>query len=465
MNWFAGHRMLHEQNGSIVVLYLDQYLAEFSAELTDFGKASNYNNIEDSALHYVQKKMPSINVKQIKIMLGTLPLAKIEVNHSEQSAKAEQSDSSKSQTNYTVKAEDTLTRIANLYNTTVAALKSLNNLIDNKVYPGQRLKLYGEQQPQYIVRPGDNIHYIAGQFNVTVNHIKQANAVSDISIGQTLLIPRQEAENIANNLPDHLLTDGISGEQVSRLQRALYLCGSDVDVDGVFGEKTRLALLKLQKKYNLTASGVYDENLKRYLVKILLGNQRIVANPENTLVLVNKANRLSASFFPPDLVKPRVSYLTPGSDQRKLMRREAAVALERLFDCGRIRALKLAVSTAFQSYQVQERKFMTFANSYGLEQASQMVAKPGESEHQTGLAVNLTTGSDDNTLFQESAESKEYYELVNSFSQFGFIVRYPPGKEQVTGYQYEPGHFRYVGKTAAAAIQQKQLTLEEYLSV
>ena len=90
-------------------------------------------------------------------------------------------------------------------------------------------------------------------------------------------------------------------------------------------------------------------------------------------------------------------------------------------------------------------------------------AKPGESEHQTGLCVDLIS-TDHPSLDVAFADNPAYAWLVENAHQFGFILRYPEGKEGVTGYSYEPWHYRFVGAQAASEIHEKGLTLEEYLN-
>ncbi|EAO56830.1 D-alanyl-D-alanine metallocarboxypeptidase [Bacillus thuringiensis serovar israelensis ATCC 35646] len=88
-------------------------------------------------------------------------------------------------------------------------------------------------------------------------------------------------------------------------------------------------------------------------------------------------------------------------------------------------------------------------------------AKPGHSEHQTGLVMDVSAKSFDNKLEQEFEQTKEGKWLAKNAHKTGFIIRYPKGKEDVTGYEYEPWHIRYVGDIATNLFE-KGLTLEEY---
>ena len=118
--------------------------------------------------------------------------------------------------------------------------------------------------------------------------------------------------------------------------------------------------------------------------------------------------------------------------------------------------LELTIFSAYRSYQKQET---LWENSTSVDEF--YLAKPGHSEHQTGLALDISTRNIG--LTNAFASSKEYKFLITHAHLFGFINRYPKNKEQITGYYYEPWHFRYVGIKHATAIYENNLTLEEYL--
>ena len=181
----------------------------------------------------------------------------------------------------------------------------------------------------------------------------------------------------------------------------------------------------------------------------------------NTLILVNKSHSVSKDYRPHNLRIVEVPFVEAEISAKRLMQEEAAQALESLF--AKEDRMELYAVSAYRSYQRQELIFQEHAAEYGLEEANQVSAKPGESEHQTGLAVDLTSPAVDFKLSKEFGETKEGQWLQEYAPEFGFIIRYPAGKEKVTGYQYEPWHLRYIGKDAALEIENNNLTLEEYL--
>ena len=120
---------------------------------------------------------------------------------------------------------------------------------------------------------------------------------------------------------------------------------------------------------------------------------------------------------------------------------------------------KLKIISGFRSYEYQEKIYNIYVKEFGEEKTNTFSAKPGHSEHQTGLAIDICEDSD------KFIGTKEDIWLQKNAHKFGFIIRYPKGKEHITGYKYEPWHLRYVGKKHAKKIFTRGLTLEEYLGI
>ena len=133
--------------------------------------------------------------------------------------------------------------------------------------------------------------------------------------------------------------------------------------------------------------------------------------------------------------------------------------------------LKPVICSAYRSFQRQkelyEKKCQYYQNkrfSFDIAQklASQWVAKPGCSEHQTGLALDIVS-VDYQQLDEKQEQTQEQQWLMLNSWRYGFILRYPKGKQSITHVNYEPWHYRYVGKIAATEIYNRQITLEEYV--
>jgi D-alanyl-D-alanine carboxypeptidase len=189
----------------------------------------------------------------------------------------------------------------------------------------------------------------------------------------------------------------------------------------------------------------------------------IVQNPDDLLVVANKERNLPADYEPKDLVIPNVPFPFKEDLPKKKMRNEAAGALEELFKGAEDQGLELLAQSGYRSYDTQVSIFTFNANQRGKEKANQVSAQPGQSEHQTGLSMDVTSPKVNYGLEEKFGETKEGKWLADNAYQYGFIIRYLKGKEKVTGYSYEPWHLRYVGKENAKEIHDRGITLEEYL--
>jgi len=127
---------------------------------------------------------------------------------------------------------------------------------------------------------------------------------------------------------------------------------------------------------------------------------------------------------------------------------------------------ELNVISSYRSYSYQEDLYNRYVSSHGEEQAKRFAALPGHSEHQTGLTFDLGgTENEGDWLSGSFGDTPAGKWLAANAHQYGFIVRYPKGKEAITGYIYEPWHFRYLGVEAATKVYHSGLTLEEYLGI
>ncbi|MBR2912930.1 MAG: D-alanyl-D-alanine carboxypeptidase family protein [Oscillospiraceae bacterium] len=132
---------------------------------------------------------------------------------------------------------------------------------------------------------------------------------------------------------------------------------------------------------------------------------------------------------------------------------------EKLRKAAAAEGLNIYLSSGFRSYEYQTKVYNSFLNAYGQAKTDTLSARPGHSEHQTGLAIDV------NTVNDSFAATKEAAWLAAHAHEFGFIIRYPKGKEHITGYKYEPWHIRYLGEDTAAKVYNSGLTLEEYLGI
>lgn len=181
-----------------------------------------------------------------------------------------------------------------------------------------------------------------------------------------------------------------------------------------------------------------------------------VTKPHDVLVLVNKNNKLPSSFISDNLVAIDLKY----ANADRLVREEAKINFERLcYDAQKLGHTIIAIS-AFRDFDYQNQLYNHYVEKKGQEYADLASARPGHSEHQTGLAIDIMGSNEDYNKFEESVE---FEWMKNNAHLYGFILRYPKGKENITGFKYEPWHYRYIGKKVATIIYNENITLEEYL--
>ena len=182
-----------------------------------------------------------------------------------------------------------------------------------------------------------------------------------------------------------------------------------------------------------------------------------------SLLLVNRQSPLPADFSIPSLTQLKNGHAI---DSR------AYPALQEMMDAARAAGYSPLICS---SYRTQEKQTELFARKvqvyldqgYGQAEAEELaalwVSPPGTSEHQTGLAVDIVDL--DYQLLDEQQETRPVQQwLIHHCAEYGFILRYPTGKSDLTGVNYEPWHYRYVGIVAAEEIMAQGLCLEEYLA-
>jgi len=191
----------------------------------------------------------------------------------------------------------------------------------------------------------------------------------------------------------------------------------------------------------------------------------VITDLENVAVIVNPNYALPDNYEPKDLVYPDVRFIFKEKIEKRMLRKVAAEALEQLFAAAEEDGVYLAGVSAYRSHATQKSLFNRYVERDGYEKAKTYSAVPGTSEHETGLAIDVTS-SDGKCAAQDCfGGTKEAIWLAKHGADHGFIVRYPEGKEEVTGYKYEPWHLRYVGVEMAKELDSEGITLEEYYNV
>lgn len=120
----------------------------------------------------------------------------------------------------------------------------------------------------------------------------------------------------------------------------------------------------------------------------------------------------------------------------------------------------LMINSAYRSYEDQEEVYNAYKEAYGTKYAESIAARPGASEHQTGMALDIFEKS--NSSSKTFKDTEVYTWLKENSYKYGFILRYPEGKEDITGYSFESWHYRYVGKETAKKVYDLGITYDEY---
>jgi zinc D-Ala-D-Ala carboxypeptidase len=191
----------------------------------------------------------------------------------------------------------------------------------------------------------------------------------------------------------------------------------------------------------------------------------VVPDPNSIDVIVNKQRKLPDGYEPTDLVEPNVDFYAEEGDPKRLIRKVAATALEELFQTAETEGLDLVAVSGYRSYDRQKVIYENNVATNGQEHADKYSAKPGTSEHQTGLTMDVASAALVSVLEPSFIQTDEGKWLADNAHRFGFVIRYPEGKEAITGYSYEPWHIRYVGKDVAKEVYEANLTLEEFFGL
>jgi D-alanyl-D-alanine carboxypeptidase len=181
---------------------------------------------------------------------------------------------------------------------------------------------------------------------------------------------------------------------------------------------------------------------------------------DDVSVLVDRFHSLPSDYVPKDLV-PLQDYGVPtlGSE---MLRREAAEHLGRLLEHAAADGEELVVASAYRSYEEQQLSHERLMSVFGAD-ADEMSAAPGHSQHQLGTAVDFTNAAAGYRLGVPFAQASAYWWLEHHAWEYGFVLAYPRGEEEQTGFQWEPWHYRYVGVEDAKRLEKKDLSLQEFL--
>lgn len=186
-------------------------------------------------------------------------------------------------------------------------------------------------------------------------------------------------------------------------------------------------------------------------------NTKPSENLNTNLILVNKYNYLTEDYVPENLEDLDTTYARSGMQ----LVSEAKEAFETLAENAKEDNMTIIAMSSYRSYDYQVDLYNRYVETDGKEAADTYSARAGFSEHQTGLAVDIYNGDLPYTSFEET---EEFEWMQENAYKYGFILRFPEDKTDITGYEYESWHYRYVGKEVAKYIHDNNSTLEEYIA-
>lgn len=190
-----------------------------------------------------------------------------------------------------------------------------------------------------------------------------------------------------------------------------------------------------------------------------------LAEPNSLWVIVNKHNSLPEKYVPSDLTAPNVRLRLNANEEQMKLAKPAHKDLVAMFEAAKRDGVMLVFGSGYRSGELQREFYTQYVAQDGQKAADRLSARPGHSEHQTGLALDLV--SDSNECYLETcwAKTREGKWVAKHAHTYGFIIRYPNHQEQTTGYKYEPWHIRFVGKDLSQKIYDSGKTLEEYFGL
>lgn len=193
--------------------------------------------------------------------------------------------------------------------------------------------------------------------------------------------------------------------------------------------------------------------------------QNSIDKPGSIWWIVNKKRSLPSGYAPSNIAAPNVTLRLDKTTEEMKIRSDIATNIETMFIAANKQGINLLFASGFRSQSSQDVLYKSYVAKDGQAAADRYSARPGTSEHQTGLAFDVCVSGTSCNLDSTFADTPAGTWIAQNAHTFGFIVRYPNGKEAITGYQYEPWHLRYVGSNLANELRKKNQTMEEFFGL
>ena len=307
-----------------------------------------------------------------------------------------------------------------------------------------------------------NIDLASKEYSKTVEKVLEANAFNEKHAEEYYKIEYKESTSFVTHI-NQLLDKSYSGLEINQIFQKLnteniaklvnqeyvkldsYYDIKNLNIDNMSRYEAYRTSRKLD--YQVAVTRVNIKLDKEFYTEI----ETIAENKLNdTLILVNKYNALPADYVPSDMVSLSFS-------PSLKMKSEAAGKLEQLLSAAKLDGGNMVPYSAYRSYSTQNSLYNNYSARDGSVAADKYSARPGHSEHQTGLAVDIR-----NVAYNSTVTDSEYAWLKENAHKYGFIIRYTKDSISITGYQEEPWHLRYIGIEHATKVKELGLTYDEY---
>lgn len=346
-------------------------------------------------------------------------------------------------------AAETINILTNVGDQTLRYLVSLDEKVNPEIFLKAYEAGYTDEISAILANSPDTVYNAVFNGNLTIENL------------QILLEKGYTTEGVAN------MIIGLTENDMAYVYEMKYIPElPEISTSGVSFNidllPRYLLVMRKQSKNAAEAMAMVNEN-KDYIPASSLNyssfyieNPTEIENPSSITAMVNKENYLPSNYEPTDLV-----YLPGGYfGNNHPMRSVAADAFVKMADAVRNAGFgSIIAQSNYRDYNHQARLYQSYKSQDGQAKADQYSARPGFSEHQTGLVTDISAKGGSMDYF---ANYKGYSWVMEHAHEYGFIQRYPEGKDYITGYEFESWHFRYVGVEVATIIHNHKWTLEEY---
>lgn len=323
---------------------------------------------------------------------------------------------------------------------------TINVMKDNDLDINILNKKYSETLENIINTEYFNPKYLSDYINITYHD--NDTFLKDINSLLTLGYSYTEINNIYNKLSTDSINIIINNTYIKDLNTIINLSYFKEDNLDRYLKYLNTSVKDLETSITYVNIGLDND----YYTNVIN-----IDNQDDLAVLVNKYHKLSNDYVPSDLEKINSKYQWLGRSNE--LRKDAREAFEKMCEAATKDNIYIYAGSGYRSYQTQLYLYNTYVKRDGFKAAETYSARASYSEHQTGLAMDIANKSG-----FISKNDKEYDWLVKNSYKYGFILRYPEGKENITGYMYEEWHYRYLGTTLAKEVYDSGLTYDEYLA-